>query len=248
MTYWLIPTLVLVCAYLVNIIYISVFYHRALAHGAIVLRPWLRKFVIRTGVWLTGIDPKAWSCMHRTHHTESDTELDPHSPVHSGIIGTFVTQLRSYEKNLVGLILGRRQYTDVVADLEFPVSWIFRKKLWFLPYLVHIGVATVIWFWLQNPWISGAYFVGMMSHPLQGWLVNALGHSIGYRNFDLEDNSRNNTLVAWVTLGEGFQNNHHHDPGNPKFSVRFWEIDMGYWICRLLSLLGLVRLAGGPAR
>ncbi|MBL6764727.1 MAG: fatty acid desaturase [Verrucomicrobiae bacterium] len=247
MAIWLIPLLVFIGAYLVNIVYISVFYHRALAHGAITLRPWLRWFVIRSGVWLTGIDPKAWACMHRTHHVESDTERDPHSPVHYGIFGTFIGQLRSYEKNLVGLIIGRKQYTDVVADMDFPVSWIFRKKLWFLPYLIHVCVATGLWYWLKNPWVSGAYFIGMMSHPVQGWLVNAFGHAIGYRNFNLTDNSRNNTLVAWATLGEGFQNNHHHDPGSAKFSVKFWEIDMGYWICCVFRLFGLIKFGGSAA-
>ncbi len=238
---WLICLLVFAVTYLINIIYISIFYHRALAHDAIILRPWLRSFVIRSGVWFTGIDPKAWACMHRTHHTESDTENDPHSPLNFGLFGTFMGQLRSYEKNLVGLIHGRKKYAQVVEDLKFPVSWLHRRKLWHLPYLIHLGIGIGIAYPFQNPWVAVAYFLGMMSHPLQGWMVNALGHAKGYRNYDLPDNSRNNTLVAWATLGEGFQNNHHHHPGSPKFSVRFWEIDSGYWICVLFRILGLVK-------
>jgi len=238
---WLIPLLIFGFAYFVNIVYISIFYHRALAHNAVILRPWLRKFVIVSGVWLTGIDPKAWACMHRTHHLESDTENDPHSPVHYGLFGTFFGQLRSYEKILVGLMLGRKQYTKVVEDMDFSVSWLFRRKLWFVPYLIHLIVSVLLGMWLLNPWVSVAYFLGMMSHPLQGWLVNAIGHAIGYRNFDLDDNSRNNTLVAWATLGEGYQNNHHQDPSRAKFSVKFGEIDMGYWVCQILRVMGLLK-------
>ena len=77
--------------------------------------------------------------------------------------------------------------------MDFSVSWLFKKKLWFVPYVLHLAIAVGIGYWLDNPWISVAYFLGMMSHPLQGWLVNAFGHAIGYRNFNLEDNSRNNT-------------------------------------------------------
>lgn len=248
MSYWLIPCLVFVAAYLVNIVYISIFYHRGLAHGAIKMRPWLRWWVIKSGAFLTGIDPKAWSCMHRTHHTESDTENDPHSPVHFGLFGTFMGQLRSYEKNLVGLIHGRKKYTAIVSDLDFPVSWLHRHRLWYVPYVLHLGVAVALGFAFANPWLSAAYFLGMMSHPLQGWLVNAFGHAIGYRNFNLPDNSRNNTLVAWATLGEGFQNNHHQNPDSPKFSVKLWELDAGYWVCVALWLLGFIQFNRGGAK
>ncbi len=42
----------------------------------------------------------------------------------------------------------------------------------------------------------------MMSHPVQGWMVNALGHAVGGRNFDTPDDSRNNTVVSWLVSGE----------------------------------------------
>ena len=48
-------------------------------------------------------------------------------------------------------------------------------------------------------------------------------------------------------MGEGFQNNHHHDPGSAKFSVKFWEIDMGYWICCVFRLFGLIKFGGSAA-
>ena len=59
-------------------------------------------------------------------------------------------------------------------------------------------------------WIGFGYFFGIMSHPLQGWMVNALAHKYGGRNFNSSDDSRNNHFVALVAFGEGFQNNHHH--------------------------------------
>ena len=86
--YLLICVAVFAAAYLLNITYISVFYHRALAHRAIDMGPRMRRFVVATGPWITGMDPKAWVCMHRLHHVHSDTEKDPHSPVFVGIPGS----------------------------------------------------------------------------------------------------------------------------------------------------------------
>jgi fatty-acid desaturase len=106
-------------------------------------------------------------------------------------------------------------------------------------------------------WLLGAaYFLGMMSHPVQGGLVNSLGHAWGGRNFDTPDNSRNNHPVAWLIFGEGFQNNHHRYPASARFSYRRHEVDLGYAACILLEKLGLVEIQrasliprrGGAAR
>ena len=63
---------VFLAALFVNALYITVFYHRGLAHGAVRLHPHMRRFVAATGVWVTGVDPKSWCCMHRLHHKHAD--------------------------------------------------------------------------------------------------------------------------------------------------------------------------------
>lgn len=229
--------------YLINITYITVFYHRALAHGAVVLKPWTRRFVVLTGIWATGLDPKGWVCMHRLHHRHSDTKLDPHSPANGGVLRVALAQLRFYEKALRGLITKRSEFASVVADLDFPVHFLIRRKLWFAPYLVHIAMSGLFAF-VFSAWLVGlGYFLGIMSHPMQGWLVNAFGHAYGYRNFDTNDKSCNNTLVAWLVAGEGFQNNHHYTPSAAKFSKKWWELDLGYGLCLVLKAGGLLKLA-----
>jgi stearoyl-CoA desaturase (delta-9 desaturase) len=229
--------------YIANMFYITVLYHRGLAHGAVSLSPWMRKVTIATGSWVTGIDPKAWACMHRMHHRYSDTEDDPHSPWNpGGIFGVAMSQLRSYEKVLRGLNKKKEPYESVVKDLDFPISWPNRKKVWYLPYVLHavLGVAFSLAFgsWL----IGGAYWLGMMSHPVQGWLVNALAHRYGYRNFETDDRSRNNTFVAWFVFGEGYQNNHHAHPESAKFSIKGSEIDAGYAMVLAAKTLRLLDL------
>ncbi len=228
--------------YMINTTIISIFYHRGLAHKAVVLHPWVRRFTVVMGIWLTGLDPKGWICMHRRHHEFSDAARDPHSPVKLGIFGVLFGQLRSYERVLVGLDRNRVGYANLVPDLDFPVNVLNRKRLWLLPYIVHLGIALCIavptGFWA----LGVCYFAGLMSHPIQGWMVNSLGHAVGGRNFDTDDNSRNNHLVAWMVVGEGFQNNHHQFPHSAKFSYRRTELDLGYGLCRLLELFGVLKV------
>lgn len=227
-------------AYILNILYVTVFYHRALAHNAIRMHPALEKFVIATGNWVTGLDPKAWVCMHRMHHIHSDTALDPHSPKNRGIWKVLPMQLFSYNRTIAALGLNSARYVSVVSDIRFPVSWLNRNGLWYLPYLLHAGIAVMVGT-MSGLWLlAGCYWIGMMSHPIQGWMVNALAHRFGYRNFATDDESTNNSFVSWCVFGEGYQNNHHHRPSSPKFSVYPGEVDLGFALCRGLARIGLV--------
>ena len=230
--------LVFLIGYLVNTATISVLYHRGLAHGAVDLSPSLRGFVARAGIWLTGLDPKGWVCMHRRHHAYSDTERDPHSPVRFGLFGVLLGQLKSYERTLVGLARNEDEYASYVEDIEFPINSLNRRGLWYLPYVVHMAIAIATGL-LTGGWLLGAaYFVGIMSHPIEGWIVNSLGHAVGGRNFPTPDNSRNNLVAAVLIVGEGLQNNHHRYPASARFSYRWPEVDPGYVLCRLLATTG----------
>ena len=234
--------------YLLNAIYITVFYHRGLTHRSVILKPWVITWVGWTGSWVTGIDPKAWSCMHRLHHLHADTVEDPHSPLHQGVFGLMMGQLHSYNQTLVRLIKGEKEVTALVSDIPFSVNILNRKRLWILPYLLQIGISVGVAFIFGNSLIGAAYFLGIMSHPIQGWLVNSLSHKYGYTNFKVEDNSKNNIWVALAVFGEGFQNNHHARPASAKFSVRPWEIDFGYSLCKVGKALGLLRFELPPQR
>jgi stearoyl-CoA desaturase (delta-9 desaturase) len=239
--YLAVCAIVFAAAYLLNILTITVGYHRSLAHKSVILHPMLRAALIRGGNWLTGLDPKAWVVMHRLHHEHSDTPRDPHSPVNVGIVGIGYEQLRSYKRVLVGLLKKDPAYTRYAKDLDFPVNPLIRARRWYLPYLVHGVVALALGVgvgWL----LAAAYFLGVMSHPVQGGLVNSLGHAVGGRNFATDDNSRNNHFVAWLIFGEGFQNNHHQYPGSAKFSYRRHEIDLGYVACVALEKVGLAEI------
>jgi stearoyl-CoA desaturase (delta-9 desaturase) len=240
--YALICVLVFVAGYVINMTYVSVFYHRAFTHNAIRLSPWLRRFVIRSSSWVTGIDLKSWVVMHRMHHAYSDTERDPHSPAHVGFFRVLPAQARSYEK-----VVGRLKTRDpdiqkFTVGLDFDVYWLHQSLLWMLPYVVHAAIAVSVGLLFGMWWLGIAYFVGIMSHPIQGWIVNAFGHAVGSRNFDTNDGSRNSHWVAWIVFGEGLQNNHHAYPSSAKFSYHKWELDPGYRIARFMDKLGWLEI------
>lgn len=231
----------LLATYSLNLGYITVFYHRGFAHRGLRPSPRTRRFVLATANWITGLDPKAWACMHRMHHAFADGPQDPHSPAHVGLRGVLLAQLRGYERTLYGLLAGHPDYLRQVADLDFPVHWLNRRGLWWLPYALHAGLAGILG--LVGGWLLGlAYFLGMMSHPFEGWAVNALGHAVGRRNFDTPDNSRNTWLVSLLVFGEGLQNNHHHHSSSARFSYRWWEPDLGFALCLALEWLGLLAI------
>jgi stearoyl-CoA desaturase (delta-9 desaturase) len=247
MNLWLVSFALFLAGYLVNMLYITVFYHRGLTHGAVLLKPRVKKFVAITGSWITGIDPKAWACMHRLHHLHSDTELDPHSPWNRGIWGVMIDQLRAYEKVLVGLKRKNPAYTEMVKDLDFPMSWSNRKKVWLLPYLLHLAIGIVLALTFHAWFIGAAYWLGITSHPFQGFIVNSFSHRFGYRNHATADQSRNNSIVAWLTMGEGYQNNHHAHPASPKFSERWYEFDAGYALVLLARYLRIIKPITQPS-
>lgn len=232
----LVPFLFFLAGYVINMFYISVLYHRGLAHSSVRLSAWTKRWALRTGRWVTGIEPTAWVCMHRLHHMHSDTSSDPHSPSFLGLWGLFSGQHRSYRKILEGLGARNADYLALISDLPAGPG---KFRAW-LPYFLQTVFALSLGFLVHNPLCGVAFYLGLMSHPIQGWMVNGIAHRFGYRNFATSDDSKNNTLVALLVMGEGYQNNHHANPERAKFSRRWFELDLGYAICLLAEKFGIL--------
>jgi stearoyl-CoA desaturase (delta-9 desaturase) len=69
--------------------------------------------------------------------------------------------------------------------------------------------------------------------------VNSITHMWGYRNYETADNSRNNAIIAFISNGEGWHNNHHADPRSARHGHKWWEIDVAWLTIRLLMVVGL---------
>jgi stearoyl-CoA desaturase (delta-9 desaturase) len=70
--------------------------------------------------------------------------------------------------------------------------------------------------------------------------INSLSHTWGGRRYVTTDTSRNNFVLALITLGEGWHNNHHRFQSSARNGFFWWELDITYYTLKLLSLVGLV--------
>ena len=67
----------------------------------------------------------------------------------------------------------------------------------------------------------------------------------GFRRFDTPDQSVNRPLLALLTLGGGWHNNHHRYAAPARAGFAWWEIDVAYCTLRVLEAFGVVRKVKG---
>jgi stearoyl-CoA desaturase (Delta-9 desaturase) len=220
----------------VTVFAVTLYLHRDAAHRAVDLHPALRHFC-RFWLWLTtGISTREWVAIHRKHHARCETPDDPHSPQIEGLRKVLLEGAELYQAEALN-----------AATLEkygrgTPDDWLERHL-----YGKHtgLGIGLMVTVFLVLFGVPGIIMIAvqLVSQPvLAAGIVNGVGHYAGYRNFETADASRN--IVPWglVLGGEELHNNHHAFPSSARFSVRAWEVDIGWGALRLLSVLGLARV------
>jgi stearoyl-CoA desaturase (Delta-9 desaturase) len=70
--------------------------------------------------------------------------------------------------------------------------------------------------------------------------INSVAHLAGRRRYVTGDDSRNNWLLAILTMGEGWHNNHHAYQSSVRQGFRWWEYDPTFYILKALSWTGIV--------
>jgi stearoyl-CoA desaturase (delta-9 desaturase) len=184
----------------------------------------------------TGMVTKEWVAVHRKHHSSTDRDGDPHSPVVYGIKEVFFKGVGLYRnaannKNLVS------QY-----GVGSPDDWI-EKNLYTPHSRWGILLMLVIDLALFGPWGILVWGIQMLWIPLfAAGVINGIGHWWGYRNHETKDSSRNIIPFGFLIGGEELHNNHHRRPADPKLSHKVWELDIGYLYLQLLVLLKLAKL------
>ena len=169
-----------------------------------------------------------WAAHHRHHHRESDTPEDVHSP---GRHGFWYAHL--------GWLFDNNDETDVssVRDLAKYPELVWLNKYHLVP-AIALGVGS----WLFLGW--GGLVVGFILSTVLLWhatfSINSLNHMIGKTRFKTGDDSRNSLPLAILTMGEGWHNNHHHYMMSTRQGFYWWEIDLTYYILKVLSWMRLV--------
>jgi stearoyl-CoA desaturase (delta-9 desaturase) len=232
------PAYALITAAMVQttVVAVTVYLHRDAAHRSIDLHPALRHF-FRFWIWMTSsILTREWVAVHRKHHAYADRPPDPHSPVQAGLRHILLEGAEFYRRE------ARNPDTNEYYGKGTPADWIERCV-----YSRHrsAGIVAFVLVELALFGVPGIIMISaqMLAMPvLAAGVINGVGHSIGYRNYEVDNASTN--IVPWgiVIGGEELHNNHHAFPSSAKFSVRPWEFDSG-WLCIvLLSSLGLAKV------
>jgi stearoyl-CoA desaturase (delta-9 desaturase) len=170
-----------------------------------------------------------WAAHHRHHHKHSDQIEDIHSP-----------SQRGFWWAQVGWILDRSsQDTDwkYIQDYaRYPeLRWLDKHAL--IPPLLFALSILAVWGWQGLFW--GFFFSTVLLYH-GTFLINSLCHVFGKVRYRSGDDSKNSMILALITCGEGWHNNHHYQQGTANQGWFWWEIDISYYVLKILALAGIV--------
>ena len=212
---------------------ISMGYHRLHTHRSYKLPLWLEHFFALCGTLTLEGGPIFWVATHRIHHQYSDKPGDPHSP-RDGAWWSHIGWLLVGESKHNNTNLMAKYAPDLARD---PFYVVLNKYHW-VPVLI---LAAVLYAIGGLPVMLWGTFVRIVFGLHATWLVNSATHMWGPRRFETRDDSRNNWLVALISFGEGWHNNHHAHPTSARHGLAWWEFDPSWIQIKLLKFLGIAR-------
>ena len=240
-----------VVLYFTRMFAVTAIYHRYFCHRAYHTSRITQFLFALLGLTAVQRGPLWWASVHRHHHRHSDDEHDVHSPGMKGFLWSHIGWLTS----------SRNFPTDYdrVKDLAKYPELVFLNRFDLIgPALLFTGLygfgASLEAFAPglgTSPWqmVIWGFFISTTVLFHATCTINSLTHCFGKKRFDTGDDSRNSLLLALLTLGEGWHNNHHHFQSSARQGFFWWEIDISYYVIRLLSAFGLVwDIKGVPAR
>lgn len=220
-----------------TVLCVTLYLHRFQAHRGVHLRA-LVSIPMRFWLWLsTAMVTKEWVAVHRKHHAFTDRDGDPHSPHNHGVLAIVFAGVWFYRRAIRDRVI-LEQYGKGTPD-----DWLERhlfSKFNLLGVFVLLGLNVFMTGWLVG---SLLWILQMVWIPFWGaGVVNGLGHFFGYRNTNNDDYSRNFLPFGILLCGEELHNNHHARPNSPRFSSRWWEVDLGWLYLSVLRWWGLARV------
>ncbi len=229
---------------------INLGFHRLLTHRGFACPRWLEYACVVLGVCCMQDTPGRWVAVHRRHHEHADRQEDPHSPLVSFLWG-HVSWMLVENRDLTRLGIYERYAKDILRDpfyrrlertLLYPGIILASWAIFFLAgagsalafggdlaEAARFGASVLIW----------GVFVRTVAVWHITWSVNSAAHLWGYRSYDTGEQSRNNWVVAILTSGEGWHNNHHAQPRAARHGHRFYEIDLIFGFVQALEAVGL---------
>lgn len=221
----------------------SFFLHRYAAHEVFTMSKNMERLSFVLTWFFQGasyLSAYGYGIMHRMHHAHTDTENDPHSPSHDVNLFTMMwrTKRKYQEINLMRINVDQRYTQNVPQWKSFDrfASSSFSRLLWIIVYTsVFIFFATAWWQWLLFP-------LTLLMAPIHGVIINWFAHVYGYKNFKMDNTSKNLFHLDFLMMGEAYHNNHHWNANRANFGVKWHEIDVTFLIMKMLHGLGLIHI------
>jgi stearoyl-CoA desaturase (delta-9 desaturase) len=231
--------------YLLTAVGITIGYHRLFTHRSFDTNRTIKAIFAILGSMAAEGPLLKWVAMHRRHHQHSDEHGDPHSPhLHGhGLWGMITGMWHAH----VGWIFDAdpENLERYVGDLKKDrvLRWISNMfPLWVLMSMlvptVLGGLLSMSWKGALLSFLWGGLARIFLVHHVT-WSINSVCHLWGSRDFESQDESRNNFIFGVLALGEGWHNNHHAFPTSARHGLRWWQVDASYWIIRGMEKVGL---------
>ena len=233
---------VAIAMYFIRMFAITGFYHRYFSHRSFKTSRAAQFIFAVMGNSSVQRGPLWWASHHRLHHQNSDQPEDVHSPIQHGFIWSHIGWITS-EANFA-------THTRVVRDLTKYPELVFLDRfdvlvptaLGFAMY----GFGAMLAHYFPGLHTSGAqmlvwgFFISTVVLAHGTFTINSLAHVFGRRRYLTSDDSRNSFALAMITMGEGWHNNHHHYPASTRQGFYWWEVDITYYILKVMSWFGIV--------
>lgn len=221
--------ILLVVNYAVRVWGLTAGYHRYFSHRAYKTSRTFQFILALLGCSALQKGPIWWAGHHRHHHLHSDTEEDIHSPI-----------VDSFWHSHVGWIFTKTweqtNWRNMHDFAKYPeLRWLEKHHWW-------PGVGLAVLCYLVGGWsgLFWGFFVSTVAVYHVTFFINSLCHIWGRRRYQTTDLSRNNFFLALLTFGEGWHNNHHHYQSSANQGFFWWEVDISFYVLRVLSWFGIV--------
>ncbi len=206
-------------------------YHRLHTHRSYKTPKLVEYFFAICGTLTLQGGPVFWTALHRIHHQHSDKHGDPHTPRDGKWWSHMLWTIFGEELHRDTEIMGKYA-PDLMKDRFYQVL-----TRWHWVPLVVLGLSL---FAIGGvPWVLWGVFLRVVVGLHCTWLVNSATHLWGSRRFNTSDDSKNSFLVALITFGEGWHNNHHAHPRSARHGMTWWEVDLTWMQLRVMQWLGL---------
>jgi stearoyl-CoA desaturase (Delta-9 desaturase) len=236
---------------------VTIGYHRLLTHRAFDAPTPVRAGLAILGSMSVQGAVIHWVADHRKHHTFTDEEGDPHSPhTHGGsgwraVLGGWWHAHTGWLFDRAERASARRFARDLREDpaMQFVDRWFPAWALLglFIPFVAGFALSGgSLWAGFTAFVWGGLVRVFLLHHAT--WSVNSICHMYGRRPFVTDDESRNNWVVALVSLGEGWHHNHHAFPTSARHGLQRFQFDPSYAIIRAMEAVGLASDVKRPTR